>query len=75
MNSSVENDVRKLHVVGTAGVAARLRGRGEPARLVLAAPRTYRIRGELVSLPRVVGVARRPFRIAGAVREQARPAA
>lgn len=67
MNTTVENDIHKLHVIGTAGVFARLglRGtdatQGQPTRLVLAAPRTYRIRGELIKLPHVIGVARRPL--------------
>ena len=67
METAVEKDIRALKVVGTAGVAARLGvGRGvpadaEPVRFVLAAPRRYRIRGELVTLPQVVGVARRPL--------------
>ena len=65
MNTAVENDIRKLHVIGTAGVTARLGRRGTDApqgpspRLVLAAPRTYRIRGELIKLPHVTGVSTR----------------
>ena len=65
MITAVENDIRKLHVIGTAGVTARLGLRGtdatqdQPTRLVLAAPRTYRIRGELIKLPHVPGVASR----------------
>jgi hypothetical protein len=64
---TAENDIRKLHVVGTAGISARLGLRGgittqdQPTRLVLAAPRSYRIRGELIRLPHVVGVASRPL--------------
>ena len=67
MNAAVANDISTLHVVGTAGIAARLgvRGlvgpQGERIRLVLAAPRTYRIRGELIRLPHVTGVIRRPL--------------
>jgi hypothetical protein len=68
VNTAVENDIRKLRVAGTAGVAARLglhgadATQGQPTRFVLAASRTYRIRGELVTLPRVIGVANRPLR-------------
>ena len=55
MNTAIENDIRKLHVVGTAGVNGRLGRHG----IVLAAPRTYRVRGELITLPHVPGVASR----------------
>ena len=82
MNTAVENDIRKLHVVGTAGVAARLGLRGtdatrdQPSRFVLAAPRTYRIRGELITLPHVIGVANRPLRSTATMKpEQIAPAA
>jgi hypothetical protein len=74
VNTAVENDIRKLHVPGTAGVAARLglhgtdATQGQSTRFVLAAPRTYRIRGELVTLPRVIGVANRPLRSTATVR-------
>ena len=61
MKTAVENDIAKLHVTGTSGVRAHLGIRGA-SRLVLAAPRTYRVRGELVTLPQVIGVARRPLR-------------
>ena len=80
MDSTVENDIRKLHVVGTAGVVARLGLRStdaaQPIRLVLAASRTYRVRGELITLPHVVGVANRPLRSTATVRtEEVAPAA
>lgn len=60
MNTAVTNTAaenRLPHVIGTTGVAAPAPGR--PVRVVLAAPRTYRIRGELVTLPRMPGVAAR----------------
>ena len=80
MNTAVENDIRKLRVIGTAGVAARLGLRAtdpaRPIRLVPAASRTHRVRGELVTLPHVVGVANRPLRSTATVHaEQVAPAA
>ena len=82
MITAVENDIRKLHVVGTAGVNARLglqgtdATQGRPARFVLAAPRSYRIRGELIKLPHVPGVASRVLWSTATVRpERIAPAA
>jgi hypothetical protein len=47
-----------------------------PTRLVLAAPRTYRIRGELIKLPHVPGVASRLLWSTASVRrEHVAPAA
>ena len=60
METAVENDIRPLRVVGTAGVFARL-GLGPQTRFVLAAPRRYRVRGELITLPKVIGAAHRPL--------------
>ena len=81
MESTVEKDISRLHVVGTSSLAARLglRGAGSAQgalpRLALAAPRTYRVRGEIVSLPQVIGVVRRPLRTLSTVAEQAPTAA
>jgi hypothetical protein len=49
MNATVQDAIHDLHVVGVNRT---------PIPVVLAAPRSYRIRGELVTLPHVVGTAR-----------------
>lgn len=77
---TIGNDIRKLHVIGTTGVAVRL-GNGTDAerdrrrRLVPATSRSYRDGVELVELPDVIGVARRPLWTTAAIQTVQAPSA
>ena len=76
MDTTVEDDIRRLHVIGVTGVAARLGVRrteavpSPPNRLVLVAPRAHGVGGEFIKLPHVIGVAHRPLWSTAAARPE-----